>query len=102
MVSEASKDAPVLDGTAMQAAVAAAMTPVLDFAAGPSGLVSGGRLVFLFPSFDFAGCRDGSSDERESLLAALPQHAHLTYICHCTQEFKGMARHAVVLERTPL
>ena len=53
MLSGGSKDAPVQNATEMQAAVAAAMAPVVNFAAGPAGLVPKGRLVFLFPSFDF-------------------------------------------------
>jgi len=97
MVHEGAKDAAVLDGAAMQQAVAAAMAPILDFAGGPGGLVQGGRLVFLFPSFDFE--RAKTAMDRHSVREALPARAGLVLIAVCTQDFKGMARHVVVMER---
>lgn len=119
MVDGSAKDAMVSDGAEMQAAVADAMAPVVDFAASDAGLVPGGRLVFLFPTFDFlaTGSRAGAGPAPlrsgedggagvarrnvEDLRRVLPSHPQLRLVGICTQNFKGMSRHAVVMERAP-
>ena len=111
MVTEEAKDSAVENAEQMQAAVAAAMVPVVEFAASGSGLVVGGRLVFLFPSFDFSASSKAAGPETktakadkegeltEQLLRVLPQHAGMQLVSVSVQTFKGMSRHAVVMER---
>lgn len=106
MKSEHLTDNPVEDSKSMQIAVASAMDPIIAFAASSSGLSVGGRLVFLFPTFHFSNSVKGSdqvcplfSDYRDTVKEVIPKHSELQLVSICTQRFKGMSRHVVVLEK---